>query len=216
MVKILSLIGSFFALIGIVLFSISMQVAQDYGIVEFFFKASILTPDFGLSGVAIILIYLGFILILFSGFFKGNVLLIISSIISILACLGCLTIWLTNIPSGELILSRNYKIFCWILDFGCFLHFIGCLRFKKQNKFAWITALLLFLGTTVYNFFLTRLGIRDSTVIDSYFEDILWNLMILLVAWYGMFFLHGVIFSFSKKQSLTDNENFDEPLFKNL
>lgn len=202
MVKILSLIGSLLVAAGTGLMALALATLTSGGVsIEVFFESASFS-NMDIPGIAQILVYVGMILVVLSGFFKGNKMLVISGILTILALLGCLMGWLANDSFESNIYGITPYFFgSMFLVIAWLLYFIGCIGFRSKNKIAWLTALLVFLGIIVVNVYF------GFIFISSNFNDEGITLhLISLTILYGLFFVHGLVFTFSKKKSWLDGE----------
>ncbi len=90
----------------------------------------------------------------------------------------------------------------FVLAFVGLLMFIGCIQYRQHNKLAIITSLLVFLvllGHNVFFGFIYRYGIGTASA-----TAMLAHLYTLL-AQSGILVIHGLIFSFSKKDIFADD-----------
>ena len=194
MVKIGALIGAFFVTVGgflqIVVFSSVASGSRTW--VQFQAAANIAGGNAQFLVVsAIVVFYLGFIIVLGSGFVKGKLFLKIGGGIMIL---GILLVMLSMI-SGSFY-EPQFITGSILMVLGVILYFVGCIHYRKHNIVAVITGFLLliavFCAELIFGFLIPFSSGGADTTIQLHF--------ILLIVQAVIFILHSWVFGFSKKQ----------------
>ncbi len=188
MVKIGALIGALFTSVGaflqIEMFVFVINGTWDYTDLEDF----VVLPR---RMIPILLFYFGMILVMLSGFIKGKLFLKIGGAVMILGFICKIVAWITHGLYEGVFNAGAILIF-----FGSLLYFIGCNHYRKHNKVAEITGLLLFIFVLWSEIVLGIVIViivshGDSSNIQIHFV----NLIIQSV----IFALHAWVFGFSKK-----------------
>ena len=189
MVKIGALIGALFTSVGtffqILMFVFVIDGTWNYTDLENF----VVLPG---RMIPILLFYFGMILVMLSGFIKGKLFLKIGGAVMILGFICKIVAWIVSGLYGVVFNAGAILMFI-----GSLLYFIGCNHYRKHNKVAEFTGLLLFIfvlwSEIVLGIVIVIIVSRGaSSMIQIHFV----NLIIQSV----IFTLHAWVFGFSKKR----------------
>jgi Ca2+/Na+ antiporter len=221
MVKVGTLIFSIISAVGAVLVSIIfMMVAQsastyeldlrntnsDVTFLDLAYWAGILTPngaEFSLVPLSIMIFYIGMALVFLSSISTKKVMMIIGGLLSGVGMIATMFAWLSNE-----VYDTGYIIGSIILLVGILIYLVGLIKYRRNFKLGLMTGPLMLIITIAVNMIF---GLFFEYKASKSHEEFINTHLILQVIQAWIFVLHGILFSFSKKNA-DEEEGAEEEL----
>ena len=194
MVKIGALIGAFFVTVGAFVQTLYyLVIIVENVMLETVQNGMDMTTEGSEALIvsSLFVFFFGIILVLGSGFVKGNQFLVIGGGIMII---GYFTMMIPML-SGN-IYDLIFIIGSFIMVLGVILYFVGCIHFRKNNNITVITGFLLMIAVLCAQF----MGLIFSFLGERL--DLLWfRIHFITLSVQGLLFtLHSWVFVFSEKK----------------